>query len=121
VTHTKPLYDGAEGRDRTAALLVSLAWFESTFKPGAVGDKGASHGLFQVQGHGDLTDIREATRAALEMLRASFRICSAAGRPPSELLGWYGAGGNGCDRGLRESRHRFHKAQWLFLHVPHVN
>lgn len=126
----RPLYEGADGRERTAALLVSLAWFESTFKPGAVGDCGAdgekprackpgelgrSHGLFQVQGAGDLTDTRAATRAALVLLRQSFKACKK--RPPSEWLGWYAAGGNDCDRGLSESRHRFQKAQWLFLHV----
>jgi hypothetical protein len=116
VQSSEPLYAGSEGRERTAALLVSLAWFESTFKPGAVGDKGASHGLYQVQGRGDLSDPYDATRAALGMLRASFRVCRT--RPASEWLGWYGAGGEGCDRGLRESRHRFQKAQWLFLHVP---
>jgi hypothetical protein len=117
-SHEAPLYAGQDGRDRTIALLVSLAWFESTFKPGAVGDQGKSHGLFQVQGYGDLTDARDATRAALEILRQSFRVCKA--RPPSEWLGFYTSGRGTCENGLRESRHRFQKAQWLFLHVPRV-
>lgn len=116
VTEQEPLFAGDLGRERTAVLLVSVAWFESTFKPGAVGDKGASHGLYQVQGHGDLTDPHDATRAALGMMRASFRVCRE--RPIVEALGWYAAGGNDCDRGLRESRHRVARALWLFRRYP---
>jgi hypothetical protein len=127
VTDEAPVYPGEFGRERTAALLVSVAWFESNFQPGAVGDcghkgpcakgeKGRSHGLYQVQGHGDLEDPVDATRAALGMVRASFKVCRA--RDVTEYLGWYAAGGNDCARGLPESRHRVRKAQWLFRAHP---
>jgi len=122
-----PLFEGSDGRARTAALMVSVAWFESAFQPGAVGDcghagpckkgeTGQSHGLFQVQGQGELKDPMDAARAALGMLRASMRVCRA--RPLEERLGWYAAGGNDCDRGLRESRHRVLRAMWLFKRYP---
>lgn len=116
VTAEEPLFAGSDGRERTAAVLVSLAWFESTFKPGAVGDHGRSHGLYQVQGKGELTDPVEATRAALAMVRASFRVCRA--RPVNEWLGWYAGGGPDCTRGLRESRHRMARALWIFAKHP---
>lgn len=116
VAEQEPLFAGELGREKTAAVLVSLAWFESTFKPGAVGDKGASHGLYQVQGHGDLTDPIDATRAALGMVRASFRVCRA--QPVNEWLGWYAGGGPDCTRGLRESRHRMARAIWLVKRYP---
>jgi len=116
VVAEEPLFEGADGRERTAALMVSVAWFESTFKPGAVGDHGMSHGLYQVQGKGDLLDPMDATRAALGMMRASMKVCRA--KPIEERLGWYAAGGNDCERGLRESRHRVKRAMWLFARNP---
>jgi hypothetical protein len=111
----RPLFDGAHGRERTAALLVSLAWFESTFQPDALGDKGKAHGLYQVHGHGELGEPLEATRVALAMIRQSFAICRA--RPLEERLAWYAQGGADCSamsaEALKKSRHRIAKAMWL--------
>ena len=117
VAEEEPLFAGEMGREKTAAVLVSIAWFESTFDPHATGDHGRSHGLYQIQGKGELSDPVDATRAALSLVRASFRVCRA--RTMDERLGWYAAGGNDCERGLRESRHRLLKAKWLVKnHAP---
>lgn len=111
--HEAPLYAGEDGPARTAAELVAVAWFESRFDPRAVGDHGASLGLFQVgksnvQRLGvamdDLFDPYRAARAALTMMRASFAVCRV--NPKEERLAHYAAGGNDCTRGGRESRHR---------------
>lgn len=101
-----PLYRDDEARIHTAATLVALARFESAFDAHATGDNGASHGLYQQQRFGPLADVREATRVALSQIRISSRICR--GKAPSEMLGWYAAGGDGCDnaRGLAQSRNR---------------
>jgi hypothetical protein len=116
VAEEEPLFAGELGRERTAAVLVSIAWFESTFNPAAVGDHGRSRGLYQIQGEGELSDPVEATRVALRLVRASFRVCRA--RTMDERLGWYAAGGKDCERGLRESRHRLLKAKWLVKNRP---
>jgi hypothetical protein len=109
----------AEGRARTAALLVALAWAESTFKPNAVGRRGV-RGLYQVGGRGDLSDPLKASRVALELIRDSFRLCG--GRPVSERLAVYAAGGTSCkDPGteaLKKSRFRVMKGAWLVKQHP---
>jgi len=115
----QPLFEGAHGRERTAALLVSVAWFESTFRPDALGDHGQAHGLYQVHDHGELADAREATRTALALMRQSFRACRAL--PMEERLAWYAAGGaDGCtsEAGRRASRHRVSLGMRLFAKHP---
>lgn len=108
---SEPIFRGDGGVFRTVALDVSLAWFESRFNPVALGDKGRSWGLYQFQDHGKPEGVKAQTIIANRLIRESFRICAA--RPLEERLGWYAAGGNGCDRGLTHSRHRIWKAQWL--------
>jgi len=131
-----PLFDDVDGPERTVAFYVGLAWFESTLKPDAVGDKGHSVCLFQIndsnfEGLGVTRDtllngVRDGERvvrtpqevctgAANRMIRRSFHVCRA--RPLDERLGWYAAGGPDCDRGLTQSRHRVRKSQWLFANV----
>jgi hypothetical protein len=111
--HEEPLYAGEDGPARTAAQLVALAWFESRFDPQAVGDHGASLGLFQIgvsnlpalgMKREDLFDPDKAAHAAIKMMRASFVMCSV--RPKEERLAHYAAGGPDCARGRKESRHR---------------
>jgi len=130
----QPVFAGQKGPHRTAALLVSLSWFESNFNARAMGDcdKGKprsastcrSFGLFQVaRGNGlvpvevAMEDANIATREALRMIRLSQTVCR--GRPAEDLLGWYAAGGQGC-RGLTESHHRVWKAQHLERAFPFV-
>jgi len=120
VAGAEPLFAGDRGRERTAALLVSLGWFESTFDPHALGDHGRAHGLFQVHGHGELADPDEAVGLALELVRTSMRACR--NRPLEERLAWYAGGGYDCSApsadALKKSRHRVLKAMWLAKHVP---
>lgn len=130
VAEEEPLFDGKDGARRTASWFVSVAWFESTFKPDAVGDKGQSVCLFQIgvsnlKGLGVtknelLTDVAACTRAARRMMKASIGVCSK--RPLEDWLGQYAAGGDSCGgpegQGLRESRHRVRKAIWLFSNIP---
>lgn len=112
-----PIFDGQSGKEKTAAVLVSLAWFESRFNSKAVGDHGKSFGLYQQQGHGEISDPFIASKVAIEQIKISFRVCS--NKPIEEKLGWYAAGGNTCDGGLRESRHRMLKAFWLVNNYPY--
>lgn len=118
-----PVFAGAHGRERSAALLVSLAWFESRFDPHASGDHGESLGLFQINRHNftvpaeiAMQDPYIAAREALRLVRESFRVCR--GKPLDEQLGWYAAGGVGCDRALDKSRHRVRRAVWLERRFP---
>jgi hypothetical protein len=136
--NASPVFDGEDGTDRTAALLVSVAWYESRFQVDAAGDcakktavgtcaggKPRSFGLFQIHesNHAWLGVTREqitadpevAAAAALKMIHASFVICRA--RPLEGRLGWYARGGSGCPEESRESKHRVLKARWLFAHA----
>jgi len=115
-SESNPLFSGQNGIVKTAAVLISLAWFESRFDPNALGDKGKSHGLFQQQGMGDLSDPKVATVVALQQIKISFRICS--NKRIEEKLGWYAAGGPDCERGLVQSKHRMLKAFWLVQKYP---
>ena len=110
-----PVFEGEYGIQRTIALDVSLAWFESRFDRHAIGDHGAAHGLYQVHAR-EAETVEAQTIEANELIKASFRICK--NRPLEERLGWYASGGNGCDKpgGLKASRHRMLKAIWLFEH-----
>ena len=110
---TAPVFDGEYGVQRTLALDISLAWFESRFDRHATGDNGAAHGLYQVHAK-EAETVEAQTIEANKLIKASFRICR--NRPLEERLGWYASGGNGCDRpgGLKASRHRMLKAMWLY-------
>ena len=108
----EPVFSGAYGVQRTLALDIAVAWFESRFNPDAIGDNGRARGLYQVHYHGPDEPVREQTERANRMMRASFKVC--ARRAIEERLGWYAAGGNGCERGLKHSRHRMGLAEKLF-------
>lgn len=143
----KPLFDGQHGAAKTAALYVSIAWYEATMRPDAEGDCGSKDGrtvpsvagrcpadtiprsfcIFQIGGSNlaglGLTreeiqsDITTCVRAGNVMMRRSFTLCRA--RPIDDRLAWYAAGGPECgEKGSRESRHRMAKAAWLFRTEP---
>lgn len=68
---------GANCERRTAALMVGVAFRESTFRLGAVGDEGRSVCAFQILG-GSRDLLTDATACALEgyrRLRASLQAC----------------------------------------------
>jgi hypothetical protein len=116
----RPLFHGPRGAAATALLLASVAKFESDFDPGAVGDHGASLGLFQVNrvhaSERELLTPGSAARVARDLMAVSMRICRA--RPLVERLGWYAWGRDGCDHALEKSRHRFELAQRLMRDYP---
>jgi hypothetical protein len=111
----EPLFPGPDGRARTAALLVAVAYHESRFRPDAVGDGGRSFGLFQHQrgGASNFTPTVAAPRA-LASLRASRQACRA--RPEGEQLAAYASGR--CDRGLEASRARMALGRALVTRRP---
>ena len=118
-----PLFAGDKGREMTAALLVSVAWFESTFKPTAIGDSGRSFGLFQIQ-KGNLSsgvtseilmkDPQIGVREALRLLRKSMQTCTQ--KKVDERLALYVSGS--CERGEPASRARMGYAKHLVAKHP---
>jgi Transglycosylase SLT domain len=127
VTAEVPLFTGERGREKTAALMVALAWAESRFNPGAVGDHGLSVGLYQMSSanlpspegyrRADLLGHPIASsEVALHMLRQSFAVCAA--RPLNERVAWYASGDSYCQRGQSESRYRMGLAMRAFTKYP---
>jgi hypothetical protein len=128
----RPLFRGELGKERTAALLVAVAYYESHFDAGALGDcrKDAPRSLARCQSVGlyqiskanapadELLDRDDASRHALRLFATSFRICRE--RPVFERLAWYAAGGNGCDRRLELSAHRMSLASRLMREHPPI-
>lgn len=125
VAQAQPVYVGDAADVRTAALLVSLAWFESRFKVDAIDrdGRGSSIGLFQIERSNIAPELRDAVlwdpsvaaREAVRLIAESFRMCQ---RVPAEFrLGWYAKGGNGC-RETRESKYRMGLAARLFRDHP---
>ena len=125
-----PLFDGEKAREKTAALLVALAFTESRFDAKAVGDHGQSVGLYQIfspnlptpEGYGRneiLGHPLEATRVAHRMMRESMRVC--ARHPVEERLAWYASGDGNCIRGQSESRYRVGIAMRIFKKIPPPN
>jgi hypothetical protein len=142
--HASPLFEGEHGAEKTAALIVGVAWFESAFKPDAAGDctdaKGAvldcrkpgaiPHSFCALQvsetnfkGLGTTreevqTDIDACIRHGLRLMHQSFAVCRSA--PLEERLTWYASGGPTCSEredARRKARHRFLKGQSLFRSV----
>jgi len=124
-----PLFKGDDDRRRTSALLVAIAFRESSLRAGAVGDRVAgkptSFCAFQVhlpwgaksaEGWTGLElaeDPEKCVTTAMHMLRDSIRAC------PSFPLATYAAGPPGCEspRAQRISRDRMAIAQRLIRDV----
>jgi len=114
-----PVFQGSWAVERTLALDVAVAFFESTFRVDAVGDHGAAKSLYQV--HGAMPeDAHAATVEANRLMLQSFKACRAL--PLEERLAWYASGGaDGCssEAGRRASRHRVSLALRLYSrHAP---
>ena len=121
VSETEPLFAPEDrGEERTATLLVSIAWYESRLKPNARSANGKWYCLFQLgkaylpDAQKSLTDTEMCTRAAVKQLRKSLDLCKA--RPLEERLASYMSGQ--CDRGGVESRYRFALAKKLLKDHP---
>jgi hypothetical protein len=139
----EPLFQGADGAAKTAALLVSLGWFESRFDPSAGGDctkrlpnglcapggTPHSHCAFQLNDSNFValdvtadmlrTDVDLCVATTLRMLRTSLSVCRRL--PLEERLAHYAGGGDTCDNASEDarakSRHRWFKAQWLYARM----
>lgn len=125
----EPLFKGDDDRRRTSALLVAIAFRESSLRADAVGDhvagKPTSFCAFQMHlpwgrttaegwtGAELLEDPVKCVTAAMRMLRVSMKVC------PSSPLAWYAAGPAGCEspRAQRISRDRMAIAQRLVRDV----
>ncbi len=108
-----PLFADDTDRRRTAALLVAVAWRESSLRLDAVGDQGRSVCAFQILGGARslLTDADACVGTGMRMLRASLATCRHV-RVEARLAG-YARGNCTSAEGQRLSRDRFALAQRL--------
>jgi hypothetical protein len=121
VAESDPLFDDKEkGEERTAALLVSIAWYESRLKPNAKSANGQWFCLYQVDKRHlpdpqkALDDPEVCTRAAIKIIKGSLAKC--ASHPEGERLAFFMSGS--CDRGLPDSRYRTFLAAKLLREHP---
>ncbi|MDB4944402.1 MAG: hypothetical protein JWP97_3936 [Labilithrix sp.] len=128
-TAEAPLFKGDEDRLKTSALLVAIAFRESSLRANAVGDhvagKPTSFCAFQIHVPGGARtadgwtgpelaeDPDKCVTTALHMLRESMQKC------PAHPLAFYASGPSGCDnaRAQRISRDRLAIAQRLIRDV----
>lgn len=83
-----PLFDGPDGRARTASLLLVWSWRESAWRADAVGDAGRSLGAMQtgamwLRGHAPaevLSDRKLGLRLGLEAMRELAAMCGSVKR-----------------------------------------
>lgn len=120
----RPLPFRGNAEEKTAALLVSTAIFESALKPDALGDyvngKPTSFCLLQVSASNFralrvasaaevLEDVDRCVDVGLRMMHVSFAVC--AREAPERRMDHYAAGGDGCRRPRHnEGEHRLRKA-----------
>jgi hypothetical protein len=126
----KPLYEGPRARERTAALLLALAYHESSFRrdvdfgigPQAHGG-GPYHCLLQIRvdertpdgwtGRDLVADREKCFRAGLHLLQRSRKHCKKQG--PDAWLRLYASGH--CTRGRVAVEKRLDTlARWLKKH-----
>lgn len=88
-----PLFRDDASRLKTAALMVSVAYREGSFKADAIGDHGHALCTFQLwnTSRDVLEDQELCARIAMARLRESIRACGAGNE-----LGIYAAGPLGC-------------------------
>ncbi len=104
-----PLFRGDDDRRRTAALVVAIAFRESSFR-NDVKSKTDDSCMMQVNRRPDLAeDPAKCVRVALTMLRESFRMC------PDYPIAFYASGPGACGnaRAQRISRDRMAIAKRL--------
>lgn len=107
-------------KTKTAAIMVAVAFRESSLTIGAIGDRGESFCAFQIHrtnggGPALLTDADACVRKGMAMLRESARVC------PKAPIAWYAAGGTGAcsnTRAIRISNDRMAIAKRLAAVSP---
>ena len=95
------LFAGTDGKAKTAALLLTISFYESGWKADALGDAGKSCGVMQTQNPSKwiegatcakvLADRKLGFRVGLAVLRHAKATC-AAGAPTRVWLGMYASG-----------------------------
>ena len=122
VAESEPVFDD-HGEERTAALLVAIAWYESRLKPNARSKDGQFLCLYQVDKR-HLADPQKArddpevcTRAAIKIIRSSLQQCSK--RALDDRLAQFMSGT--CDKGVVDSRYRMFLAGKLLREHPFPN
>jgi hypothetical protein len=122
VAESEPLFDD-HGEERTAALLVGIAWYESRLKPNAKSKNGQWFCLYQVDKRHlpdpqkALDDPEVCTRAAIKIIRASLQSC--AKHPFDDRLAQFMSGS--CDKGVADSRYRMFLGTKLLKDHPFPN
>ncbi len=125
VAETQPVFDATSGtrarsEERTAALLVAVAWYESRFKPNAVSANKQYYCLFQIdkrhlaEPQKALDDQETCVRAGIKIIRESMEKCAKS--PEGDRLAIFMSGT--CDHGVVESRYRMFLAQKLVREHP---
>lgn len=119
VSMEAPLYEGPQKEAKTAALFVAISYYESRFRNDARGGGGKGRWLCLMQvarenlppgGAAQVLHQPEAClRAALPMLRRSFKEC--ARHPEPDRLGLFAA--STCEKGAEASRGRTFMARTL--------
>ncbi len=109
VLEEPPLFRGDDDRRRTAALVVAIAFRESSFRNDV---KSATNDscMMQINRRPDLAeDPAACVRVAMTMLRESFRMC------PEHPIAFYASGPGACSnvRAQRISRDRMAIAKRL--------
>jgi hypothetical protein len=110
-----PLFKGDTDRVRTVALLVAIAFRESSLQHDAVGDGGRSKCAFQIHGGDDalLDDTEACVRKGVSMLRESIRV------DRSEPVAFYARGPRfESDEARSLSRDRVRLSQRLLKEIP---
>lgn len=119
VAESEPLFED-KSEERTAALLVAVAWYESRLKPTAKSGNGKWFCLYQIDKRHlpdpqkALDDPEVCTRAAIKIIRESIQKCGS--RKTDERLAMFMSGA--CDKGLAESRYRMFLASKLLKEHP---
>ena len=119
VAESEPLFDD-RGEERTASLLVAIAWYESRLKPNARSKNGQFYCLYQVDKR-NLADPQKAlddpevcTRAAIKIIRSSLQACAKS--LLDDRLAQFMSGA--CDKGVADSRYRMFLAGKLLKDHP---
>lgn len=122
-----PLFADDDDRRKTAALLVAIAFRESSFVPDAIGDHGRSHCAGQIYlapgartiegwtGEDLRDDADKCLFVTMRMLRASLTACRSL--PVHDRMAVYARGSCASDRGKQLSRDRMALAKRLLRDV----
>lgn len=109
----RPFFADDEEHFKTAALVVSVTFRESSFRNDVVSSTN-DHCLAQIHGRPDLAlDVGACLRVAMAMLRSSISTCGSG-----NALGIYATGSCSSPRGQRISRDRMGLAKRLLEAQP---